>query len=195
MTATQTSTGPALDTAPAHFPATPTPKARMDLATLAPAAYKAMIALDSRVHAGPLPAELTELVKLRASQINGCAYCVDGHSADAAKAGASPARIAAVAAWEEGPFFTPAERAALALTESMTRLSEGSPRVPDQVWDRAARHFDQETLAQLVMLIATINAWNRIGVGTRMVPESWLDSGLDSGLDAGLDAGLEVHPS
>src|SRR6185312_17514050 len=146
----------------------PEPHARIDIAALAPAAYKAMIALDTRAHAGPLPAELTELVKLRASQINGCAYCVDAHSADAAKAGASPARIAAVAAWDEGPFFTPAERAALELTESMTRLSEGSPRVPDLVWDNAARHFDDETLAQLVMLIATINAWNRIGVGTRM---------------------------
>jgi AhpD family alkylhydroperoxidase len=150
----------------------------MDLSALAPAAYKAMIALDSRVHAGPLPAELTELVKLRASQLNGCAYCVDAHSADAAKAGAAPARIAAVAAWEEGPFFTPAERSALELTESMTRLSEGSPRVPDAVWDNAAQHFDEETLAQLVMLIATINAWNRIGVGTRMVPESWSEARL-----------------
>ena len=110
----------------------------MDIGALAPAAYKAMIALDSRVHAGPLPAELTELVKLRASQINGCAYCVDSHSADAAKAGTPPARLAAVGAWEEGPFFSPAERAAFALTESMTRLSEGSPRVPDEVWADAA---------------------------------------------------------
>jgi AhpD family alkylhydroperoxidase len=152
------------------------PHARMDLSALAPAAYKAMIALDSRVHAGPLPAELTELVKLRASQINGCAYCVDSHSADAAKAGTSPARLAAVGAWEEGPFFTPAERAAFALTESMTRLSAGSPRVPDDVWADAAEHFGDEELAQLVMLLATINAWNRIAVGTRMVPESWSEA-------------------
>ena len=150
-----------------------TPTARLDIAALAPAAYKAMIALDSRAHAGPLPAELTELVKLRASQINGCAYCVDAHSADAAKAGASPARVAAVAAWDEGPFFSPAERAALAFTESMTRLSEGAPRVSDDVWADAAEHYDAEELAQLVMLLATINAWNRIGVGTRMVPESY----------------------
>jgi AhpD family alkylhydroperoxidase len=149
------------------------PHARIDVAVLAPAAYRAMIALDSRVHAGPLPAELTELVKLRASQINGCAYCVDAHSADAAKAGASAAKIAAVAAWDEGPFFSPAERAALELTESMTRLSEGAPRVPDAVWATAADQFDPESLAQLVMLLATINAWNRIGVGTRMVPESY----------------------
>jgi AhpD family alkylhydroperoxidase len=153
------------------------PQARMDLSVLAPAAYKAMLALDSRVHAGPLPAEMLELVKLRASQINGCAYCVDSHSADAAKAGASPARVAAVAAWEEGPFFSAAERSALELTESMTRLSEGSPRVPDDVWQAAASHYTEEELAQLVMLLATINAWNRIGVGTRMVPESWLEDG------------------
>jgi len=152
------------------------PQARMDVAALAPAAYKAMIALDSRVHAGPLPAELVELVKLRASQLNGCAYCVDSHSADAAKAGTAPNRLAAVGAWEEGPFFSAAERAAFALTESMTRLSEGSPRVPDQVWAEAAAHFDDEELAQLVMLLATINAWNRIGVGTRMVPESYAAS-------------------
>jgi AhpD family alkylhydroperoxidase len=158
-------------TSTAEVPQVPT--ARMDIATLAPAAYKAMLALDSRVHAGPLPAELTELVKLRASQLNGCAYCVDAHSADAAKAGSSPARIAAVAAWEEGPFFSAAERAALALTESMTRLSEGRPRVPDEVWNAAAAHYPPEELAQLVMLLATINAWNRICVGVRMVPESY----------------------
>jgi AhpD family alkylhydroperoxidase len=168
MTATQNLSSTTVQTAEPH--------ARMDLSALAPAAYKAMIALDSRVHAGPLPAELTELVKLRASQINGCAYCVDSHSADAAKAGTSPARLAAVGAWEEGPFFTPAERAAFALTESMTRLSAGSPRVPDDVWADAAEHFGDEELAQLVMLLATINAWNRIAVGTRMVPESWSEA-------------------
>ncbi|MFL6101128.1 MAG: carboxymuconolactone decarboxylase family protein [Actinomycetales bacterium] len=171
---TTTTIAPTASSADADRPTSaPEPHARIDIAALAPAAYKAMIALDSRAHAGPLPAELTELVKLRASQINGCAYCVDAHSADAAKAGASPARVAAVAAWEEGPFFTPAERAALDLTESMTRLSEGAPRVPDEVWSSAAEHYGPEEMAQLVMLLATINAWNRIGVGTRMVPDSY----------------------
>jgi AhpD family alkylhydroperoxidase len=148
-------------------------QARIDVGGLAPAAYKAMIALDSRAHSGPLPADLLELVKLRASQVNGCAYCVDSHSIDAAKAGVSPVRIAAVGAWEEGPFFSPAERAAFALTESVTRLSEGSPRVPAEVWDAAAEHYSDEAMAQLVMLIATINAWNRIAVASRMVPESY----------------------
>jgi AhpD family alkylhydroperoxidase len=148
-------------------------QARIDIGGLAPAAYKAMIALDTRVHSGPLPADLCELVKLRASQVNGCAYCVDSHTIDAATAGVSSVRIAAVGAWEEGPFFSPAERAAFALTESITRLSEGSPRVPAAVWDEAAEYYSDEAMAQLVMLIATINAWNRIAVASRMVPESY----------------------
>jgi len=150
--------------------------ARIDIAALTPAAYKAMVALDARAHQTTLPKPLVELVKLRASQINGCAYCVDLHSRDAKVAGEPDERIFAVAAWREGPFFAEAERAALALTESMTRLSEGGDRVPDEVWQQAAKHYDEQRLAELVMLIATINAWNRIGVATRMVPESYQTS-------------------
>lgn len=146
---------------------------RMDIASLAPAAYKALVALDSRAHQGALPAGLLDLVKLRVSQVNGCAYCVDSHSHDALKGGEPPARLYAVAAWDEGPFFSPAERAAFALAESMTRLSEGAPRVPDDVWAEARRHFGDEDLAQLVMVITTINAWNRVCVTVRMVPESF----------------------
>ncbi|MBB5791799.1 carboxymuconolactone decarboxylase family protein [Jiangella mangrovi] len=146
---------------------------RMDIATLAPAAYRALTALDSRAHQGALPAGLLDLVKLRVSQINGCAYCVDSHSHDLVKGGESPARVYAVAAWDEGPYFSPAERAAFALAESMTRLSEGAPRVPDEVWEQARRHFGDEDLAQLVMVITTINAWNRVCVTVRMVPESF----------------------
>jgi AhpD family alkylhydroperoxidase len=144
---------------------------RMDIAALAPAAYKTLVALDSRAHHGTLPAGLLDLVKLRVSQINGCAYCVDSHSHDLIKGGENPARVYAVAAWDEGPFFSPAERAAFALAESMTRLSEGAPRVPDDVWAEAGRHFGDEELAQLVMVIATINTWNRVCVTVRMVPE------------------------
>ena len=147
--------------------------ARMDLSATAPAAYKAMIALDSRSLQGPLPTTLIDLVKLRASQINGCAYCVDSHSSDLRAAGESEARIAGVAAWQEGPFFTADERAALALTETMTRLSEGGDRVPSDTWDEAHKAFGDEGLAQLVIVVTTINAWNRIGVSTRMVPESY----------------------
>ncbi|RIQ36942.1 carboxymuconolactone decarboxylase family protein [Jiangella rhizosphaerae] len=146
---------------------------RMDIATLAPAAYKALIALDTRAHQGDLPAGLLDLVKLRVSQINGCAYCVDSHSHDAVKSGETPARVYALAAWDEGPFFSPAERAAFALAESMTRLSEGAPRVPDDVWAQAGAHYDDAQLAQLVMVITTINAWNRVCVTVRMVPESF----------------------
>lgn len=149
--------------------------ARMDLSQTAPAAYKAMIALDSRSLQGPLPTTLIDLVKLRASQINGCAYCVDSHSTDLRAAGESEARIAAVAAWQEGPFFTADERAALALTETMTRLSEGGDRVPADTWDIAHKAFGDEGLGQLVIVITTINAWNRICVSTRMVPESYAD--------------------
>ena len=147
--------------------------ARMEIGALAPAAYKAMAGLDAFVRNSALPRPLLELVRLRASQINGCAYCVDMHSTDAKAGGESVARLFAVAAWQEGPFFTELERAALALTESMTRLSEGGDRVPDDVWAQAVKHFDETDLAALVTAIATINAWNRFGVATRMVPESY----------------------
>jgi len=145
----------------------------MEIGALAPAAYKAMAGLDAFVRNSALPKPLLELVRLRASQINGCAYCVDMHSTDAKAGGESVARLFAVAAWQEGPFFTEQERAALALTESMTRLSEGGDRVPDDVWAQAVKHFDETDLAALVTAIATINAWNRFGVATRMVPESY----------------------
>jgi AhpD family alkylhydroperoxidase len=145
---------------------------RIDAEALAPEAYQAMIGVERALRRGPLPGPLLDLVKLRASQINGCAYCVDLHSFEARAGGESDERLFAVAAWRESPFFTEEERAALALTESATRLSDGEDRVPDEVWERAAKHFDDEKLAALVMAIATINAWNRIGVATRMVPES-----------------------
>lgn len=146
----------------------------MDIAALAPAAYRALTALDSRSEQnGGLPIGLLNLVRLRVSQLNGCAYCVDLHSNDLAKEGEDPARIYAVGAWDEGPFFSPAERAAFELAESMTRLSEGMPRVPDDVWEQAKAHYDEAQLAQLVMVITTINAWNRVAVTVRMVPESY----------------------
>jgi AhpD family alkylhydroperoxidase len=147
--------------------------ARMDLAAKAPAAYKAMLVLDRAAHQTALPKPLLELVKLRASQINGCVYCVDMHGADAKAGGETDARLFAVAVWRDAPFFTEAERAAFALTEAMTRLSQTDDRVPDEVWKEAAGHFADDLLAQLVMVIVTINAWNRICVTTRMVPESF----------------------
>src|SRR5689334_531246 len=132
--------------------------ARMELGKVVPAAYKALIALDSAVGHNSLPKPLTELVRLRASQINGCAYCVDSHSADAKAGGETDARIWAVAVWREAPCFTEAERAALELTEALTRLPDGGDRVSDEVWATAQKHYDETALAELFMLILTINA-------------------------------------
>ena len=114
-----------------------------------------------------LPAATQELVKLRASQINGCAYCTDMHSKDAAHAGETQQRLNLVAVWREATVFTDAERAALELTEQGTRLADAAPGVTDEAWANAAKHYDDDQLAALVALIAEINAWNRLNVITR----------------------------
>ncbi|MEU0564629.1 carboxymuconolactone decarboxylase family protein [Nonomuraea sp. NPDC005983] len=144
---------------------------RMNVGKLAGPAYKAMAGLDAFVSDSTLPKPLLELVWLRASQINGCVYCVDTHSSDAKQAGESDARLHAVAVWQEAPFFTDQERAALAFTEAATRLSTDD--VTDEIWEQASRHFTEEELAALIVAVATINAWNRIAVPTRMTPESY----------------------
>lgn len=143
---------------------------RMQLADLAPEAYRHMLGLERFLASSPLPAGIRELVKLRASQINGCAYCVDMHSHDLKSGGETDERLFSVVTWREAPFFTAEERAALALTEEATRL--GPEGVSDGVWDEARRHFDEPTLAALVVAIATINAWNRFGVTLRLVAGS-----------------------
>ncbi|HEU5472325.1 MAG TPA: carboxymuconolactone decarboxylase family protein [Actinophytocola sp.] len=148
--------------------ATHTP--RMKIAELAPEAYRHMLGLERFLSNSSLPFGIKELVKLRASQLNGCAYCVDMHSHDLKVAGESDERLYSVVAWREAPFFTAAERAALALTEEATRL--GPDGVSEPVWAEAQRHFDEPTLAALVVAIATINAWNRFGVTLRMVAGS-----------------------
>ncbi|MFJ4564731.1 carboxymuconolactone decarboxylase family protein [Streptomyces caelestis] len=141
---------------------------RIDLAELEPAAYRAMLGLEQYLSASPLPAPLRELVKLRASQLNGCAFCVSLHSHQAKNGGEADERLFSLVTWRESPFFTQAERAALALTEAATRLdAEG---VPDEVWNEASAHYDDRQLAALVMTVATVNAWNRIGVSTRLEP-------------------------
>jgi AhpD family alkylhydroperoxidase len=142
---------------------------RLDFDALAPVFSRAVSALDDAAigetdRAGIDPG-LRELVRLRASQLNGCAYCVDLHSRDAEKRGVSAQRVQAVVIWRDSPFFTAAERAAFELTESMTRLSE--TRVPDAVVAEARAHFSEQQLAALVSLIVTINVWNAIGVTTR----------------------------
>ncbi|HEY2692295.1 MAG TPA: carboxymuconolactone decarboxylase family protein [Streptosporangiaceae bacterium] len=139
----------------------------MDLKSLAPRVYKAMLALDAAAGEGLEP-PLKELVRVRASQLNGCVYCIDMHSTDARTGGESEQRLYALPAWPEAPYFTERERAALALTDAVTLLSE--THVPDDVYDLAAKHFDQPELAQLISLILTINAWNRIGVTCRLEP-------------------------
>ncbi|OMI33411.1 carboxymuconolactone decarboxylase family protein [Streptomyces sparsogenes] len=141
---------------------------RLPLAKLAPEFYKAMIGVDAAARKGLDPI-LVDLIKIRASQINHCAFCVHMHTTDARKAGETEERINLLSAWEEAAdFFTEKERAALALTEAVTVLTDGF--VPDEVYERAAAHFEEAELAQVIALIATINTWNRIGVTTRMAP-------------------------
>jgi AhpD family alkylhydroperoxidase len=146
----------------------PEPAPRLDWAALAPDVFKAMIRLDAAAGQGLDPA-LRELVKIRASQLNRCALCVDMHSKDALAAGESVERIIQLSAWEESAhFYTGRELAALALTEAVTVLTDGF--VPDEVYERAAKHFEEAELAQLIASITVINAWNRFGVTCRMVP-------------------------
>ncbi|WP_328689499.1 carboxymuconolactone decarboxylase family protein [Streptomyces caniferus] len=141
---------------------------RLHWAKLAPEVYKAMMALDAAARKG-LDPTLVELVKIRASQLNHCAFCIDMHIKDARAAGETEQRVYLLNAWEEATdFYSPKEQAALALTEAVTLLTEGF--VPDAVYDRAAAHFGQAELAQLIALITAINAWNRFGVSTRMAP-------------------------
>lgn len=142
---------------------------RMDLAGEIPAAYKAMMGLEAFVQSTGMEKSLLELIKIRASQINGCAFCIDMHTKDARKAGESEQRIYMLNAWREAPFYSNEERAVLALTESVTLVTQG--HVPDDVYSEAERHFDTKRLGEIIMAIVTINAWNRIAITTRMMPQ------------------------
>jgi len=146
------------------------PPLRLAVDELAPAVNKAMNALDSASRKTRLEASLQELVRVRASQLNGCAYCVDMHSRDARSAGESEQRLYALPVWRETPFFTARERAALELTEAATRLSERP--VSSEVYERAAAQFTEVELAELIWVIAVINAWNRLGAVARPWPIS-----------------------
>ena len=139
---------------------------RIALNKTAGAVYRAIDALDASVDFDPA---LRELIRLRASQINGCSYCVDYHASDAKAGGESDRRIAAVAAWRHNPLFDDRERAAFVLTDAITRLPDAG--VPDDVYAEAARHFDEAELGNLIGAIIAINAWNRVGVATALVPE------------------------
>jgi AhpD family alkylhydroperoxidase len=139
---------------------------RMNFSTIAPKVFKAVLALDTAAREGLDPV-LLELVQIRASQINHCAYCIDYHTSDARKAGETEERIYQLSAWRESSLYTEKERAALALTEAVTLLPQG---VSDEVYGEAAKHFGDNELAQLIALIFTVNAWNRMNVTTRKTP-------------------------
>ena len=129
---------------------------------------RAMLALQREVAHSGLEPSLQELVKIRASQINGCAYCIDMHTKDARAEGESEQRIYALSAWEETPFFTPRERAALAYTEAVTRVAD--THVPDEVWEETARHFSEDEMVALTFALVAINGWNRLAISLRSVP-------------------------
>ena len=140
-----------------------------------PGAMKALQQLAAVTHHAGVPETTLMLVTLRASQINGCSVCVDMHTRELRNAGEPDNRIFTVAAWREASYFTDAERAALALTEAATRLADRSDPVPDEVWDEAARHYDEQQLGALVLSIAQINAWNRINASTRQITGDWVE--------------------
>ena len=142
-------------------------------AFVVPDAMQALQGLGKAVHNAGVPPKTLELVNLRASQINGCSVCVDGHPRLAKKLGETDERLFAVAAWRDSPYFTEAERAALALTEAVTRLSDRTDPVPDEVWAEAARHYDEPALAALILSIANINVWNRLNVAIRQPAGEW----------------------
>ena len=145
-------------------------------AMVVPGAFEALQALGKCSENGGLPARTRELVHLRASQINGCSVCLDLHHRFLKKSGDTDERIYTVAAWRDTPYFTDAERAALALTEAVTRLADRPDPVPDEIWNEAARHYDEKGLAALLLAIASINVWNRLNVSTRQVAGEWAKS-------------------
>src|SRR5579872_2734427 len=141
-----------------------------------PEIMQAVLALGKSVQRGGVPSRTLNLIYLRASQINGCSVCVDLHARDMRKAGETDDRLFAVAAWRDAPFFNDAERAALALAEAVTRLSDRADPVPDEIWNEAARHYNERELAGLILWISMTNVWNRINVTTRQVAGEWAKS-------------------
>ena len=132
-----------------------------------PDAMKALLALSKAAQSGTVPDTTHKLIHLRVSQINGCSVCVDMHARELKDAGEKDERIWGVGAWRESPFFSDAERAALALAESVTRLADRPDAVPDAVWDDAADHYDEKELSSLLVSIAVINVWNRLNAAIR----------------------------
>jgi len=149
-----------------------TMESRLDIQKISPGVYQAMSGLEAQVrrfwHKEPL---LLELVKMRASQINGCAYCLDMHSKDARAHGETEQRLYTLNAWEETPFFTDRERAALLWTEKITLI--GEDHAPDEIYEKVRAHFTEEELVNLTLAIVAINGWNRLAIGFRAVPGTY----------------------
>jgi AhpD family alkylhydroperoxidase len=152
----------------------PIAEARMkNPAMVVPDALQHLLDLAGATKQIGVPPTTADLIHLRVAQINGCSYCVDMHARDLKKAGEADERLFAVAAWREAPYFTEAERAALALAEAATRLSDRPNPVPDEVFEEAARHYDERTLSALIIEIALINFWNRLTVTVRQPAGSY----------------------
>ena len=147
---------------------------RLDYARTAPDGLKAMLGLEQYARHSGLEADLLELIKTRASQINGCAFCLDMHSQDARAAGETEQRLYALNAWSETPFFSERERAALAWTEAVTRVSE--THVSDEIYETVRQHFTEKELVDLTLAIVAINGWNRLAISFRSVPGSYRPS-------------------
>lgn len=146
-------------------------QSRLDSGKAAPGAVKAMLAMQAYVNQCGLEPSLLELVKLRASQINGCAYCIDMHSKDARAGGETEQRLYALDAWRETPFYAERERAALAWTEAVTLVADG--HVPDSVYDEVRKHFADQELVNLTLAVVAINGWNRLAISFRTVPGTY----------------------
>jgi AhpD family alkylhydroperoxidase len=140
-----------------------------------PGALQAIQSLTKSILRADVPATTHYLAHVRASQINGCSICVDMHTRELRAAGEPDERINLVAAWREAPYYTDAERAALALTEAMTRVADRPEAVSDEIWEEAARHYDEAQLAALVLSIASINTWNRVNGATRQITGDWVE--------------------
>lgn len=151
-------------------------QARLELSAN-PAAYRAMLQLEQYVQSSGLNPTLLELIKIRASQLNGCAFCIDMHTKDARLHGETEQRIYALNGWHETPFFTPEERAVLAFTEAVTLIA--TAHVSDALYQEVSQYFSPEQIANLLMAIVTINAWNRIAIATRIVPSTYEPPVLD----------------
>ena len=142
---------------------------RLNIKDLEPKAFSAMLGMETYIRSTSLPPLLLELIKVRASDLNGCAYCIDMHTQEALKEGETTRRLFAVAAWQESPLFTEAERAALKLTDEVTLISKGG--VNNESYDEAVKHFGENGTAQIIMQIIIINSWNRIAISTNQIFE------------------------